>query len=132
MLAALERLLYVVVTHEKLFPSLFAFDFEIIPGVPVQEHREVHSIVLPDREGFYTLLGGENRCILEKDVPTKDKSLHQSDLVDVRHHGLIKTTSHGVIKIIKRDERKDIIEYLGKLQKFLQMHSGELVEKRLT
>ena len=70
---------------------------------------------------------------LEKDVPTKDKSLHQSDLVSTSvYDGSIETTSHGVIKIVKRDERKDIIEYLGKLQKFLQMHSGELVEKRLT
>src|SRR4051812_17830162 len=58
MLAAIERLIHIVLTDHDLIPSRYAFDFEIFPGVPVRDD-EVRSIVLPSLEGFYLLSGGE-------------------------------------------------------------------------
>jgi hypothetical protein len=132
LLAALQILIVLFKNDPDLKPVRYVFDFDIIPGVPVTGDDDVHAIKLPGKKGNYRLFGGFGRCMLReyKTVSGCLFPVYQEPL-DMRHHTVIETESHGPINIRTTKSRSPIAGDLKRLHKFLQSHLGDEVKKIL-
>ncbi|MEN6405254.1 MAG: hypothetical protein ABFC77_02160 [Thermoguttaceae bacterium] len=131
LLAAVETLLTAFKQKSELTPRQYVFDFEIIPGVPIEGDKEVRGVKLPGKGGRYCLFGGVGQCELREWEAGPGSLLAYKEPLDLRDQTVLETESHGQIKIRSMKKRSPIVGDLNRLSQFLESQSGESVTKRL-
>ncbi len=131
MLAALDALLDALKSDPQLRPQRYVFDFDIIPGVGVTGHTEVHGVRLPGDDKLYRLFGGINQCLLRDYVVGPNGLSIYQGAVDLRGQAVLETESYGPLRIRSERKRSPVAGELKRLRQFLAGQSGATVTKEL-